>query len=212
MLAQLGRWISNSHVAIAIVSIGTLTAFLISLLNGAISILSYFEDQKRIPRIELQGMHIAKKMAPTNMTQLIAGPTPNYKIDGPLAQEVQRSSLFPYVLVTVRFLNPSKSPVTFIKCELEIDILNPFEWKVLKRLKSDGYQDAKEHISGNRDTSNPHFFLMPGEVQDKDIMFFFIPFPEIIEFWKDEKVTFDANTLTVKCTDEFDQKIQAQFR
>ena len=48
MLAQLGRWISNSPIAIAIVSIGTLTAFLISLLNGAISVLSYFEDQKLV--------------------------------------------------------------------------------------------------------------------------------------------------------------------
>ena len=202
-LDAIGDWVKSSPKVLAVVSIRSLFSFLLAGANGSLSFFAKLEENARVPNVTISAITTTKREAITNMGQVL-GAGINYTIEGPINPETSPSVRMPFLNVKIQFLNPSKNSTTFMRCVLKARFSDS------SNFVSEGYIETAKYLSGERKTGNNQYFLRSGEAIESDLMFFFLPTPELQKVWRNKSNMLDISNTSVDCVNEFGKHVSSQ--
>lgn len=198
-LDSTASWLDRSPVAKVAIAGAAILAFLLSTANGLWSLAREFEANRRKPGISIGGRTSYSLQAFIRPSQIF-GDT-HFPSEQGRSREVERPWKLPYYPVQLHASNPTNQPTSITGCELKITFF-----------QRTGFHTSLAYIdeaSFERDPSakaNPVLRLDPGELERVDLLFFFLPTPELQAVLEDR--TIQAYMFQVTCRDESGASIQ----
>lgn len=193
---RVASWLDDSPTKKVVVAAAGIIAFVLSLLNGSWTIWKEYRALKQAPKIHIASRTSYNLTAPVAVEQVLDAFQTSTK-DAPRIA-------MPYFPVVIELSNPTNQKTSLSHCTLTVGF---YERQGMH--ESSGYMTPQALRTTSFD-ANPVLPLESGETKQAELLFFFLPTPELAPLLNDK--TTQAVRFQITCHNEAGGKIESRVQ
>ena len=169
---RLANWLDESPIKKVLAAAAGVVALALSVLNGGWSAWKEYRALKQVPVIHIASRTSYSLSAPVSVERILGAMHSSTKEAPPIPM--------PYFPVVLELSNPTSQRTSLSHCSLTLKF-----YQRLGAFSSDGYMTA-QGLRANPPESRPVLPIESGETKQVEVLFFFLPAPELGALLKDK--------------------------